>query len=87
MSELMMQGVNLALVGMGVVFTFLGVLVWLTTLMSGLVARYPAPDSVLGTAGGEPRRAGAAGSPERAADNQRLVAIISAAIRQHRNRR
>ena len=86
MSELMMQGVNLALVGMGVVFTFLAVLVWLTTLMSGLVARYPAPDAALGAVGGEPRRSGTTGSPEDAPDNQRLVAIISAAIRQHRNR-
>lgn len=86
MSELMMQGVNLALVGMGVVFTFLAVLVGLTTLMSGLVARYPAPDAAIGAAGGEPRRPDAADSPEDAPDKQRLVAIISAAIRQHRNR-
>lgn len=82
-----MQGVNLALVGMGVVFTFLAVLVFLTTLMSRLVARYPAPDTGLGAVGGESRRAGAAGSPEGAADRQRLVVVIAAAIRQHRGHR
>jgi len=39
MSELMNQGINLALVGMGVVFTFLALLVLLTTLMSAVLAR------------------------------------------------
>lgn len=85
MSELMMQGVNLALVGMGVVFTFLAVLVGLTTLMSNLVARYPAADATPGAAGGQPPLTGPTKSPGAASD-QRLVAIISAAIRQHRNR-
>lgn len=87
MSELMMQGVNLALVGMGVVFAFLAVLVWLTTLMSSLVARYPAADTAPGAVSGQPRRDGATASRDGGRDNQRLVAIISAAIRQHRSRR
>lgn len=87
MSELMTQGVNLALVGMGVVFIFLAVLVALTTLMSRLLARYPAPDAALETVVSEPRRTGATEDPEGARDKQRLVAIISAAIHQHRRRR
>lgn len=82
-----MQGVNLALVGMGVVFTFLAALVFLTTLMSRVVARYPAPDAGLETIGGDSRPASGSNSPEGVADRQRLVAVITAAIRQHRGHR
>lgn len=84
MSELMNAGFNLALYGMGFVFTFLILLVLLTTGMSSLVRRYmPAPAAVV------PRRGTGKSLEQRSssadADQTRLVAVISAAIRQHRS--
>ncbi len=73
------QGVELMLFGMGTVIVFLGLLVLATTTMSRLVSRYfPEPEPA-------PAPARVAG-PTPAADDQ-LVAVISAAIHQHRNRR
>ena len=46
MSELMWDGVNLMVMGMGTVFVFLAFLVLGTTLMSSIVARLPAPDEI-----------------------------------------
>jgi len=80
MSELMNQGINLALVGMGVVFTFLALLVLLTTLMSAVLARLPAPDAAMEVSSNSATETGAG------QDRQRLVAVISAAIHQHRRR-
>lgn len=51
-TSLLMQGVELMLVGMGTVFVFLTVLVGATTLMSTLVMRYQ-PSTVEAT--DEPR--------------------------------
>ena len=89
MSDLMMEGLNLALYGMGFVFVFLIVLVGLTTAMSAIVARYfPAPVVPV-----SPRNSGrkpAKGNKSSASSNdeqQRVVAAISAAIRQHQNTR
>ena len=84
MSELIIAGFNHALYGMGFVFTFLILLVILTTLMSTLVQRYmPAPALVA------PRRRAsrktAPQSSSAATDQGKLVAVISAAIRQHRS--
>ncbi|MGM0632286.1 MAG: OadG family protein [Pseudomonadota bacterium] len=88
MSELMSQGLNLALVGMGVVFSFLAILVFLTTLMSDLVARLPGSDasSQAPTTGVSPTARGNNGTPA-TTDSTQLVAVISAAIREHRRRR
>lgn len=86
MSELMDQGLNLALVGMGVVFTFLTVLVVLTTLMSRLLALLPEQDTVVGAAGGAAPGPAVSDSTNTGQTDQRLVAVISAAIRQHRRR-
>ncbi len=74
------QGVELMLFGMGTVIVFLGLLVLATTVMSRLVSRYfpepePAPAPV--------RVAG----PTSASPDDEVVAVISAAIHQHRNRR
>lgn len=84
MSELITAGFNLALYGMGFVFIFLILLVILTTFMSTLVQRYmPAPEPVLPrrSAGKKPvQRSSPAGT-----DQGKLVAVISAAIRQHRS--
>ena len=43
MSELIMAGVNLMVMGMGTVFVFLAVLVLGTTLMSQIILRLPQP--------------------------------------------
>lgn len=84
MSELIIAGFNLALYGMGFVFIFLILLVILTTLMSTLVQRYmPAPAPVLPRRGAGKRSA--ARPPAGKADQGKLVAVISAAIRQHRS--
>ncbi len=83
MSELITAGFNLALYGMGFVFIFLILLVIVTTFMSTLVQRYmPAPAPVV------PRRSTGkktARGPSANADQGKLVAVISAAIRQHRS--
>lgn len=84
MSELITAGFNLALYGMGFVFTFLILLVILTTFMSALVQRYaPAPMPVA------PRRSARRKPTQQSSaantDQGKLVAIISAAIRQHRS--
>ena len=71
------QGVELMLFGMGTVILFLGLLVLATTLMSRILARYcPEPEPT-------PTPARVPGTPV-AADSE-LVAVISAAIHQHRN--
>lgn len=72
------QGLELMLYGMGTVVVFLALLVLATSIMSRLVGRYfPEPEPELPA----PRKAAAP-----AVDPQ-LVAVISAAIHQHRNRR
>ncbi len=71
------QGLELMLFGMGTVIVFLTLLVICTSAMSALVNRYaPAPE-----AGG----ADAAAPPANA--DATLVAVISAAIHKHRSRR
>ena len=72
------QGVELMLFGMGTVIVFLGLLVIATTAMSRIVARFfPEPEPLP-----VPARA-PAGTPS---DDGQLVAVISAAIQQHRRR-
>jgi oxaloacetate decarboxylase gamma subunit len=69
---------------MGFVFIFLILLVILTTLMSTLVQRYlPEPAVVLPRRGSGKRRSLPPVSA--GADQGKLVAVISAAIRQHRS--
>ena len=78
-ADIVEQGVELMLFGMGTVVLFLGLLVLATTLMSRIVTRYfPEPEPA-------PAPARAAITPV-AADTE-VVAVISAAIRQHRLRR
>ena len=48
MSELMSDAINLMFVGMGFVFVFLIILVFLTGIMSKLITKYlPAPEPVV----------------------------------------
>ncbi|MCR8923231.1 OadG family protein [Dasania sp. GY-MA-18] len=75
---LMQQGAELMLYGMGTVFVFLTLLVVLTTIMSSLIQRYVKPEPPAGPSGGATTTA-----PQ--ADSQ-LVAVIAAAIKQHRAR-
>lgn len=78
-SDLMMEGFNLMLLGMGFVFVFLAVLVIATTLMSRIILRYSKPEPVAVASGA--RKPAASGS-----SNPDLIAAISAAIHMHRQR-
>ncbi len=75
-SELMMTGIQLMLVGMGIVFTFLMVLVVTMKGMSRLAI----------SLGGEPPAADAATTAPGERDEV-LIAVISAAIRRYRDTR
>lgn len=74
--ELISEGFNLMLLGMGTVFVFLTILVVVTSIMSSLVQKYgavqPADLSIPGAAG--------------QLDEATLLAIISAAIHAHRSK-
>ena len=73
--NLIEQGVELMLFGMGTVVVFLTLLVLVTSAMSVLVQRYLPPPP-------EP----AATAPARGVDG-RTLAIITAAIKQHRDKK
>lgn len=79
MDELLLeQGLNLMLYGMGAVFGFLSLLVVAAVLMSTLVQRFfPEPQA--------PARADAGGGHTTSADVEpRVLAVIKAALEQHR---
>ncbi|SHG11946.1 oxaloacetate decarboxylase, gamma subunit [Microbulbifer donghaiensis] len=73
---LLQQGLDITLFGMGIVFTFLLVLVIGTGIMSRIITRnFPEAEPV-------------APAPSSAADDEaRLRKVIKAAIEQHRKRR
>ncbi len=72
------QGLELMLFGMGTVLVFLTLLVFATLLMSGLLARFAPPEPVAVV------QPGARPAP---AIDDTLLAVITAAIHQHRSRR
>ncbi len=79
-SDLLMEGVELMALGMGSVFIFLILLVFVTTLMSKFLSRFfpealPVP---------KPAAKPSAAAP---AIDSELMAVIGAAIKQHRSRR
>ena len=77
------QGLELMLFGMGTVVMFLALLVVVTTLMSGVVSRYfPEPRAAAPARPSRGPAATAADTPDTA-----VVAAITAAIHQHRNRK
>ena len=79
--DIVAQGIELMLYGMGTVVLFLALLVAITTLMSRCVTRYfPEP---LPTTAAESALQRLRGSAQ-PADDPNLVAVISAAIHQHR---
>lgn len=79
MNEVLAQGLDLMMVGMGTVFTFLIVLVFLTTFMSTMVNRFfpeAAPEKAT-----QPQAKPASGNVDPV-----TLAVISDAIKQHRAR-
>ena len=81
--DIVAQGIELMLYGMGTVVLFLALLVVTTTLMSRLVGRYfPEPEPQSSAAAAIQKLRGKA--PAGSVDDTDLVAVISAAIHQHR---
>jgi oxaloacetate decarboxylase gamma subunit len=79
--DIIAQGMELMLYGMGTVLLFLGLLVLAVTGMSGFIIRYfPSPEPPPVTA--RVRSAGKAATTEL---DPGVVAVITAAIHQHRN--
>jgi len=88
-SNLMSEGLNLMLVGMGFVFVFLTLLVFVTSLMSKIITRYekdvgtlpeegiPAPTAVISQA---------MSSRQHANDDKSLITVLSAAVHKFRSR-
>ena len=81
-SDLFMEGVSLMLFGMGFVFLFLTALVGGTSLMSRVVRRY-FPESVVAAAAPAHTAMPAATAKS---DDTELVAVITVAIRMHRDK-
>ena len=80
-SDLLLEGVNLMLFGMGFVFLFLTSLVGVTSTMSKVVTRF-FPDPLLAA----PAPGAAASAATAASDDTELVAAITAAIKMHRDK-
>ncbi|SFC39351.1 oxaloacetate decarboxylase, gamma subunit [Marinospirillum celere] len=81
--DLIAEGFNLMLLGMGFVFMFLTVLVIATTLMSKTINRFfPSPEEAV--------QAGISGKPAAqlpSDKNPEIIAVISAALHLHRQRK
>ena len=75
--DIVAQGLELMVYGMGSVVVFLALLVVCTTVMSATVTRFfPEPQPVRRTSR----------KPMPAAQDEELIAVISAAVHQHRRR-
>ena len=70
MNELLYSGIELMLVGMGIVFTFLGMLVVFINVMSTLVQRFFPEHPVIAQSGDDPR----------------MIAAITAAVHEYRKK-
>jgi|TARA_R110002020_G_scaffold136783_2_gene305319 oxaloacetate decarboxylase (Na+ extruding) subunit gamma len=79
-SDLIMIGLELMLLGMGSVFVFLILLVIVTTVMSRLLTRF------LPEAAPVPKAPAKRPKPTATAVDPELIAVIGAAIKQHRSR-
>lgn len=77
-SELISEGINLMLYGMGFVFVFLTLLVFATGFMSSIVMKYAKPAPVVPKSKPAPASAAAAGN------NDELVAVLTAAVHKYR---
>jgi len=81
MDNLFSEGLTLMVFGMGFVFVFLTLLVFVTSTMSRLVNRYlpePAPKAV------KARPQAAAGV--QAGNNDELIAVLTAAVHKYRSK-
>ena len=80
-ANLLSEGLELMLFGMGTVFVFLAVLVVVTSLMSFIVQRF-FPDAPEPTLAPTPRPTNAAAS-----NDEQLLAVITAAVHKFRSRK
>ncbi|MBA6411877.1 OadG family protein [Parahaliea sp. F7430] len=79
--EIIYQGLELLVYGMGTVVLFLALLILTTMLMSRVIQRYfPEPQVEIVAAPAAPAQAPSAA----VIDDEQLVAVITAAIHQHR---
>jgi oxaloacetate decarboxylase gamma subunit len=79
--DIVSQGGELMLYGMGTVVVFLALLVVATTAMSRMIGRFfPDPETSI------EKSPGPALGRHRSGDDPHLIAVISAAIHRHRNR-
>jgi oxaloacetate decarboxylase gamma subunit len=81
-TELLLEGLRLMVIGMGIVFAFLLLLVFVLRLMSKMALRV-APEAPVSSL----RPAGMAQEQPPPESNSELVAVISAAIARYRNNR
>ena len=79
--ELLVQGLNLLVLGMGVVFVFLALLVVATSVMSKLIQHY-LPEPIPASISIEEVNT----SNQQTLPNEKILAAIKAALEQHRNR-
>lgn len=75
MENLVSQGLELAAFGMGTVFIFLTVLIFVTRLMSFLVLKFQPIEASMPAA---------TATQAKGLQDSQLIAVISAAIKQHR---
>ena len=82
MDDLTARAIDLLMVGMGTVFSFLALLIFVTMLMSKLVALYTARQALNNppSTSDDPQS-----SPSTAIDGQ-LVAVVTAAVHKYRSR-
>ena len=81
-SDLMLDGLNLMMYGMGFVFTFLTLLVFSTKGMSTVINRwFPAPEPAMVKAGTQVPGLTPA---QLAANDPQLIAVLTAAVHRHR---
>lgn len=78
MSDLLMNGFELMLLGMGIVFTFLIILVVALNLMSRIAFYFDTAEEAPSTATGSQQ-------PVAKPENTALIAVISAAISRYRS--
>lgn len=82
LQQLIIESLELMLLGMGTVFVILGSLIFLISLVSKLVASYPDKPP-----GGLVRKPVTVASNPHAAGETELVAVITAAVAAYRGRR
>jgi oxaloacetate decarboxylase gamma subunit len=79
MNEMLSSGVEIMLIGMGIVYTFLAVLVMAIGLMSSLIERFFPEQPV---AASKP----VVGHPSAVDDEAGIIAAITAAVHQYRHK-